>query len=154
MSATIGKSAPAFTLPATGEKKIRLSELKGKTVVLYFYPRDATPGCTTESQDFTAAHKKFLKAGAVILGISQDPIKSHEKFKAKHNMPFDLLSDESGDICRKYDVIKMKQMYGKQFEGIERSTFVIDEKGILRREWRKVKVAGHVDEVLEFVQQQ
>lgn len=144
----LGKAAPAFNLPATGEQKIRLSQLKGQNVVLYFYPRDATPGCTTESQNFRDASKKFAKANTIILGISQDPMKSHEKFHEKQALNFDLLSDESGEICKKYGVIKLKKMYGKEFEGIERSTFLIDEKGVLQQEWRKVKVPGHVDEVL------
>lgn len=147
----IGKAAPAFNLPATGDKKIRLSSLKGRNVVLYFYPRDATPGCTTESQNFRDAQKLFNKANTTILGISQDPIKSHEKFHAKQELNFDLLSDESGEICTKYGVLKLKKMYGKEFEGIERSTFLIDEQGVLRQEWRKVKVPGHVDEVLAAV---
>ncbi len=147
----IGKAAPAFNLPATGpekDHKVRLSKLKGQNVVLYFYPRDATPGCTTESQNFRDAHKAFDKANTVILGISQDSIKSHEKFHSKQALNFDLLSDESGDVCTKYGVLKLKKMYGKEFTGIERSTFLIDAKGILRAEWRKVKVPGHVDEVL------
>lgn len=127
---------------------MRLSSLKGHHVVLYFYPRDATPGCTTESQDFRDALAKFKKANTVILGISQDPIKSHEKFHAKQDLNFDLLSDESGEVCRKYGVLKLKKMYGKEFEGIERSTFLIDAAGKLKTEWRRVKVPGHVDEVL------
>ncbi len=147
-AAKIGKKAPALNLPATGDQKIRLSSLKGSNVVLYFYPRDATPGCTTESQNFRDAQKAFKKANTVILGISQDPIKSHEKFHAKQELNFDLLSDESGEICTKYGVLKLKKMYGKEFEGIERSTFLIDAEGVLRAEWRKVKVPGHVDEVL------
>lgn len=146
--AVIGKAAPAFNLPATGEISVRLSSLKGQKVVLYFYPRDATPGCTTESQNFRDALKQFKKADTVVFGISQDTIKSHEKFKAKQELNFELLSDESGDVCRKYGVLKMKKMYGKEFEGIERSTFLIDSKGVLRSEWRKVKVPGHVEEVL------
>jgi len=145
----IGKAAPAFNLPATGEKKIRLSKLKGRNVVLYFYPRDATPGCTTESQNFRDAFKAFDKANTTILGISQDPMKSHEKFHEKQALNFDLLSDETGEICTKYGVLKLKKMYGKEFVGIERSSFLIDDKGVLRNEWRKVKVPGHVDEVLE-----
>jgi len=147
----LDKSAPSFELPATSDQTISLKALKGKRVVLYFYPRDATPGCTTESQDFRDAIESFNAENTVILGISQDSIKSHEKFKAKHEMPFELLSDEAGDICRAYDVIKMKKMYGKEFEGIERSTFIIDENGVLRAEWRKVKVPGHVDEVLAAI---
>jgi len=148
----LNKPAPAFDLPATGERTISLASLKGSKVVLYFYPRDATPGCTTESQNFRDAIEAFTAAGAVVLGVSQDSIKSHEKFKAKQEMPFELLSDEEGGMCRDYDVIKLKKMYGKEFEGIERSTFLIDEKGVLRQEWRKVKVPGHVDEVLAAVQ--
>lgn len=149
--AVIGKPAPAFNLPATGEKSVRLSSLKGCHVVVYFYPRDATPGCTTESRDFRDAQSKFGKIDTVILGISQDPIKSHEKFHSKENLNFDLLSDESGEVCRKYGVLKMKKMYGKEFEGIERSTFLIDANGKLQALWRKVKVPGHVDEVLTTV---
>ena len=151
MTATIGKPAPSFDLPATGEQQISLVSLKGQKVVLYFYPRDATPGCTTESQNFRDASKTFTQENTIILGVSQDSIKSHEKFKAKESMPFDLLSDEAGELCKQYDVIKLKKMYGKEFEGIERSTFLIDEKGVLRQEWRKVKVPGHVDEVLAAV---
>jgi len=156
----IGKAAPAFNLPAVGndtdpavegEHQVRLSKLKGRNVVLYFYPRDATPGCTTESQDFRDAHEAFSKANTIILGISQDPIKSHAKFHSKQSLNFDLLSDESGDICKKYDVLKLKKMYGKEFTGIERSTFLIDAEGNLRAQWRKVKVPGHVDEVLAAV---
>ncbi len=148
----LNKPAPAFDLPATGEHNISLASLKGSKVVLYFYPRDATPGCTTESQNFRDSIEAFTAAGAVVLGVSQDSIKSHEKFKAKHEMPFELLSDEEDRMCRDYDVIKLKKMYGKEFEGIERSTFLIDEKGVLRQEWRKVKVPGHVEEVLAAVQ--
>lgn len=148
----IDQPAPAFDLPATGDKNISLTDLTGKNVVLYFYPRDATPGCTTESQDFRDSFKEFEKASTVILGISQDSVKSHEKFKAKESMPFDLLADEPGDICKAYDVIKLKKMYGKEFLGIERSTFLIDANGILRKSWLKVKVPGHVAEVLEAAQ--
>lgn len=147
----LDKSAPDFNLPATGGQTISSASLKGSKVVLYFYPRDATPGCTTESQNFRDAIDQFTAANAVVLGVSQDSIKSHEKFKATHEMPFELLSDESDEMCKAYDVIKLKKMYGKEFEGIERSTFVIDEKGTLRAEWRKVKVPGHVDEVLAAV---
>lgn len=146
--AIIGKVAPAFNLPSTGDKNIRLSTLKGQNVVVYFYPRDATPGCTTESQNFQDSLKKFVKVNTLVIGISQDSIKSHEKFHTKQALTFDLLSDESGETCRKYGVLKMKKMYGKEFEGIERSTFLIDHKGVLRAEWRKVKVPGHVEEVL------
>ena len=148
----LNKPAPSFDLPATGDQNISLASLKGSKVVLYFYPRDATPGCTTESQNFRDTIESFNAAGAVILGVSQDTVASHEKFKAKQSMPFELLSDEEGGVCRSYDVIKLKKMYGKEFEGIERSTFLIDEAGVLRQQWRKVKVPGHVDEVLEAVQ--
>ena len=147
-----GKPAPDFELPATGRRTLRLADYKGSAVVLYFYPRDATPGCTTESQDFRDAHEAFTDAGAAILGISQDPMASHEKFRDKQSLPFALLSDESGEVCRAYHVLKMKNMYGKQFEGIERSTFLIDGQAVLRRAWRKVKVTGHVADVLEAVQ--
>ncbi len=145
----LDKKVPAFSRPATGDKVIRLSHFKGKKLVLYFYPKDHTPGCTTESQDFAASYSKFRRANTEILGISRDPIKSHEKFKDKHGLPFDLLSDEDETLCQLFDVIKMKNMYGKKVRGIVRSTFLVDEKGVLRREWRQVKVKGHVEEVLE-----
>lgn len=138
-----------FSAAATGEKKIRLKDLRGQNVVIYFYPKDSTPGCTLEGQDFRDLHAKFRRAKTVILGVSKDSITSHEKFKAKQNFPFDLLTDEDGKICDKFDVIKEKNMYGRKFMGIERSTFLIDADGKLRREWRKVKVKGHAAEVLE-----
>lgn len=151
-SPEIDQPAPNFNLPATGQQIISLEGLAGQHVVLFFYPRDATPGCTTESQNFRDSFSDFNKASAVILGISQDSIESHEKFKAKQAMPFELLSDEDGEVCKAYDVIKLKKMYGKEFLGIERSTFLIDASGILRKSWLKVKVPGHVDEVLSAVQ--
>jgi len=147
-SVSIGKKVPNFELPATGEQNIKLSELKGKKVVIYFYPKDSTPGCTTEGQDFRDNHNKFKRAKTVILGVSRDSIKSHENFKAKQEFPFELLSDKEETLCNLFDVIKEKNMYGKKVMGIERSTFLIDEKGVLRNEWRKVKVAGHVEDVL------
>jgi peroxiredoxin Q/BCP len=147
----LGKVIPDFELPATGDKNIKLSELRGQTVVLYFYPKDSTPGCTTEGQDFRDKIDAFTKANTVILGISRDSIKSHENFKEKQAFPFDLLSDKDETVCNLFDVIKMKNMYGKQVRGIERSTFLIDSKGLLRKEWRKVKVKGHSDEVLDAV---
>lgn len=147
----LDKPAPDIELPATGGKSIKLSALLGKTVVLYFYPKDNTPGCTTEGQHFRDLHGQFTKAGGVVFGISRDSIKSHENFKAKMSFPFDLLSDAEEEACKAFDVIKMKNMYGKKVRGIVRSTFVIDAKGIIRREWRGVKVPGHVQEVLEFV---
>ena len=140
-----------FALPATGDKTISLADLKGKKVVLYFYPKDATPGCTTEAQQFRDLHTRFVKAGAVILGVSRDSIKSHENFKAKMGLPFDLLSDADEALCTQFGVIKMKNMYGKQVRGIERSTFLIDSKGSLKREWRGIKADGHANEVLESV---
>lgn len=149
----LNQPAPDFDLPATGNQTISLTSLKGSKLVLYFYPRDATPGCTTESQNFRDAYDDFTAADTVILGISQDSVASHEKFKSKQSMPFDLVSDESGDVCRAYDVIKLKKMYGKEFEGIERSTFLIDQEGILRQAWLKVKVPGHVEEVLAAAQE-
>jgi peroxiredoxin Q/BCP len=152
-TATIGRVVPPLKLPATGEQTVDLKGLRGKKVVLYFYPKDSTPGCTTEGQDFAANHAKFKRQNAVILGVSRDSIASHEKFKAKYKFPFDLLSDESEKACGIFDVIKEKNMYGRKVMGIERSTFLIDEKGKLAREWRKVKVKGHVDEVLQAVKE-
>ena len=146
---TIGSKVPDFELPATGDKTVRLSELKGQNVVLYFYPKDSTPGCTREGQDFRDQHAKLRRRKAVVLGVSRDSIKSHENFKAKQGFPFDLLSDADEKLCRLFDVIKEKNMYGRKVMGIERSTFLIDSEGVLRREWRKVKVDGHVDEVLD-----
>ncbi|OOG23114.1 peroxiredoxin [Thioalkalivibrio denitrificans] len=146
------KPVPDFECPATGDKTVRLSDFKGKQhVVLYFYPKDDTSGCTTEGKDFTEAYNKLKRKKVAVLGVSRDSLKSHEKFKAKYEFPFDLLSDEDERLCKLFDVIKMKNMYGKQVRGIERSTFLIDKDGVLRREWRKVKVPGHVDEVLEAI---
>jgi peroxiredoxin Q/BCP len=144
----IGKKVPNFELSATGEQNIKLSGLKGKKVVIYFYPKDSTPGCTTEGQDFRDNYNKFKRANTVVLGVSRDSIKSHENFKAKQEFPFELLSDKEETLCQLFDVIKEKNMYGKKVMGIERSTFLLDDKGVLRQEWRKVKVAGHVEEVL------
>ncbi|WP_455198952.1 thioredoxin-dependent thiol peroxidase [Kaarinaea lacus] len=144
----LGKKIPNFNLPATGDKNIKLADLKGKKVIIYFYPKDSTPGCTTEGQDFRDNHGKFKRAKAIVLGVSRDSIKSHENFRDKQNFPFDLVSDKDEVLCKMFDVIKEKNMYGKKVMGIERSTFLLDEKGVLRQEWRKVKVAGHVEEVL------
>jgi peroxiredoxin Q/BCP len=148
---SLGKKVPEFTLPATGEQDISLSDFKGKNVVIYFYPKDSTPGCTTEGQDFRDLINTFRRRKTVILGISRDSIKSHENFKAKQDFPFELLSDADEKACKLFDVIKEKNMYGRKVMGIERSTFLIDEKGILKKEWRKVKVKDHVDEVLEAI---
>ncbi len=148
----IGKPVPDFSAPATGDQTISLSDFKGeKHVVLYFYPKDSTPGCTTEGQNFRDLHDEFEKAGAVVLGVSRDSLKRHENFKAKQNFPFELLSDPEEALCNLFDVIKEKNLYGRKYMGIERSTFLIDKNGVLVREWRKVKVKGHVDEALEAV---
>jgi len=147
----IGKKIPDFRLPATGEQDIALSDFRGKNVVLYFYPKDNTPVCTTEGQDFRDKISTFRRRNTVVLGISRDSVKSHETFRNKHDFPFALLSDADEKVCRLFDVIKEKNMYGRKVMGVERSTFLIDDKGVLVREWRKVKVAGHVDEVLEAV---
>ncbi len=152
MDVTLDKKVPDFKAASTAGE-IRLSGLKGSIVVLYFYPKDNTPGCTTEGSDFAASHAKFRKAGAIVLGVSRDSMKSHEGFKAKMGFPFELISDPDEALCQLFGVIKMKNMYGKQVRGIERSTFVIDGAGVLRREWRGVKVPKHVDDVLKFVQQ-
>ena len=148
---SIGKPVPDFQAAATGDKTLTLSSFKGKNVVLYFYPKDNTPGCTLEGQNFRDYQKKFAALDTVILGVSRDSLTSHESFKATQNYNFDLLSDKDEKLCKLFDVIKLKNMYGKEVLGIERSTFLIDKKGVLQQEWRKVKVDGHVDEVLAAV---
>jgi peroxiredoxin Q/BCP len=147
----LGKKVPDFELPGTGETTFRLSEKAGKTVVLYFYPKDNTPGCTSEGQDFRDFYPEFAGAGAEVYGISRDSLKSHENFKAKFDFPFELLSDADETACNLFEVLKEKIMYGRKVFGIERSTFVIDGKGVLAHEWRKVRVKGHVEDVLEAV---
>lgn len=147
-----GQAIPDLTLPATGGNSIRLRDLKGRHVVLYFYPKDNTPGCTTEGQDFRDLHARFRQAGAEVFGISRDSLRSHENFKAKHGFPFELLADTDETACRAFDVIREKNMYGRISLGIERSTFLFDREGILCQEWRKVKVAGHAAQVLDAVQ--
>ncbi len=147
----IDQTVEDFSLPASGGRTFTLSACRGSTVVLYFYPKDSTPGCTTEAQQFRDLYPKFIEAGAVVVGVSRDSVRSHENFKAKQELPFDLLSDAEELLCARFSVIKMKSMYGKQVRGIERSTFVIDGHGVLRREWRGVKVAGHAQEVLDFI---
>jgi peroxiredoxin Q/BCP len=147
----LGKPVPDFSLPSTGGKTFRLSERRGTTLVLYFYPRDDTPGCTTEGVDFRDCYREFKRLGVEVYGVSRDSLKSHEAFKAKLDLPFALLSDPEERACAQFGVMKDKNMYGKKVRGIERSTFVIDEKGKLAREWRGVKVPGHVEEVLSFV---
>jgi peroxiredoxin Q/BCP len=147
----LGKKVTDFSIPATGETTFRLSDHKGHPVVLYFYPKDNTPGCTVEGTDFRDLHKDFVALGSIVAGISRDTLKSHEGFKAKMGFPFPLLSDADEKLCTLFGVIKMKNMYGKQVRGIERSTFLIGPDGRLVREWRKVKVEGHAAEVLAFV---
>ncbi|MGQ9860565.1 MAG: peroxiredoxin [Thiobacillaceae bacterium] len=146
-----GQLAPDFELPATGCHPVRLSDQRGKLVVLYFYPKDNTPGCTTEGQDYRDLYDLFQALDCEVFGISRDSVKSHEGFKAKLGLPFELLSDEDERVCEAYAVIKMKNLYGKKVRGIERSTFVIDRDGIIAREWRAVKVPNHARDVLEFV---
>ncbi|MBS1229143.1 MAG: Peroxiredoxin [Proteobacteria bacterium] len=142
---------PDFELPSTGGTPFRLSQQAGKTLVVYFYPKDSTPGCTTEAQQFRDLYPQFVDAGCVVVGVSRDSLRSHENFKAKQDLPFELLSDADEALCTQFAVIKAKTMYGKQVRGIERSTFVIDGTRILRREWRAIKAPGHAQEVLDFV---
>ena len=146
--ASIGKKVKNFSRPATGDQTISLKDLAGKNLVLYFYPKDSTPGCTTEGQNFRDAKAKFTRQNTVILGVSRDSIKKHENFKAKQKFNFELLSDEDESLCKQFDVIKLKKLYGREYMGIDRSTFLINTKGILVQEWRAVKVKGHVEEVL------
>src|SRR6218665_1361059 len=148
MTVTVGSPVPDFRLPATSNKEAVLSALKGWHIVLYFYPKDSTPGCTLEGQQFRDMIEDFKAEKCMILGVSRDSVKSHEKFKEAQCFPFELISDESEELCKLFDVIKLKNMYGKQVLGVERSTFVIDKKGVLRNEWRKVKVDGHAEAVL------
>lgn len=140
-----------FALPSSGGGLFKLSEFRGRPVVIYFYPKDNTPGCTTEGMQFRDLYPRFQKARCAIFGVSRDSLKSHENFKAKMSFPFELLSDTDESACKLFDVIKMKNMYGRKVRGIERSTFVVDARGIIRKEWRGVKVPGHVAEVFEFV---
>ncbi|HUL13226.1 MAG TPA: peroxiredoxin [Methylococcaceae bacterium] len=149
----LGQPVPDFTAPSTGGKTVQLAMLKGKYVILYFYPKDNTPGCTQEGQDFRDLAPEFERLKAEILGVSRDSVKSHEGFKCKHEFPFELISDADESLCRLFDVIKMKNMYGKQVQGIERSTFLLDREGRLAREWRKVSVKGHSQEVLEALRE-
>jgi len=147
----LDQPVPDFSAPMTGDQTFQLSRLRGKTVVLYFYPKDNTPGCTTEGMQFRDLYPEFQQANAELFGLSRDSIRSHEGFKAKLEMPFELISDPDEQVCKLFGVMKNKQMYGKQVRGVERSTFVIDGSGKLVKEWRGVKVPGHVNEVLEFV---
>lgn len=147
----VGVRASQLVRPSTGQKNLSLRDFEGQRVVLYFYPKDNTPGCTLEGQDFKRLASEFASSNTVVIGVSRDGIKSHEAFKSKHDLPFDLLSDEDEGLCRAFHVIQKKKLYGREFMGVERSTFVIGEDGLILREWRKVKVDGHANEVLEFV---
>jgi peroxiredoxin Q/BCP len=149
LTVTVGKKVPGFTSATTSGQDWSLGDGAGEKIVLYFYPKDMTSGCTTESQQFRDLHAAFRKAKVRVLGISRDSIKSHDKFRTKEKLPFDLLSDPEEKLCKLFDVIREKNMYGRKYLGIERSTFLIDGTGVLRREWRKVKVPGHAEEVLE-----
>jgi thioredoxin-dependent peroxiredoxin len=150
-AAKVGDPVPDFTLPSTAGEPFRLGAHRGAPLVLYFYPKDATSGCTLEAQDFRDLHAKLRRAGATVWGISRDSLASHARFRAAQELPFHLLSDAEEHACRLFDVIREKNMYGRKVMGIERSTFLVDSKGVLRQEWRKVKVAGHAEIVLEAV---
>ena len=145
---SLNKPVPDFELPATGDKTVRLSDLRGKNVLIYFYPKDNTPGCTLEGQQFRDHIAEFEQLNTVIFGISRDSVKTHENFKNKQAFPFDLLSDKDETVCNLFGVIQLKKLYGREYMGVDRSTFLIDAEGVLRQEWRSVKVKGHVDEVL------
>ena len=147
----IGDKVPKLSLTATGDQTIDLSKIKNKNMVVYFYPKDSTPGCTTEGQNFRDNFKKFSSLDTIIFGVSRDPLKSHERFKEKQDFPFDLISDPDELLCNAFDVIKLKKLYGREYMGIERSTFLFNKKGKLINQWRKIKVKGHVDLVLEAV---
>ncbi|MED3728012.1 thioredoxin-dependent thiol peroxidase [Priestia filamentosa] len=154
MTLNLGEKAPEFSLPSNTGEEVKLSDFEGKFVVLYFYPKDMTPGCTTEACDFRDQHESFKELDAVILGISPDPVARHQKFIDKHDLPFLLLADEEHKVAELYNVWKLKKNFGKEYMGIERSTFVINKEGELLKEWRKVRVAGHVEEALQFIKEQ
>jgi thioredoxin-dependent peroxiredoxin len=153
MTAETGRKAPDFKLPASNGKEVQLSDFKGKNVVLYFYPKDMTPGCTTQACDFRDKHSDFEEQNTVIIGISPDPLSRHDKFIEKHGLPFLLLADEEHKAAEMYDVWKLKKNFGKEYMGIERSTFIIDKEGIIQKEYRKVKVKDHVKDALEFIKE-
>ncbi|MFD2639265.1 thioredoxin-dependent thiol peroxidase [Piscibacillus salipiscarius] len=153
MTVELGKQAPDFTLQASNGENVSLSDFKGKNVVLYFYPKDMTPGCTTEACDFRDNHKSFEELDAVILGVSPDPVDRHEKFIDKHDLPFLLLADEDHKVAEDFDVWKLKKNFGKEYYGIERSTFIIDKEGQLVKEWRKVRVKDHVEDALNYIKE-
>jgi peroxiredoxin Q/BCP len=148
-----GSKVKDFKAASTAGGDFRLSDAAGKAVVLYFYPRDMTSGCTVEAREFRDLHARFVRAGAIVLGVSRDSLASHAKFREKEALPFHLLSDPEEKLCRQFDVIREKSLYGRKYMGIERSTFLIDAQGVLRREWRKVKVAGHAQEVLDALRE-
>ncbi|HRD48328.1 MAG: peroxiredoxin [Candidatus Competibacter sp.] len=152
MSISMGQLVPDFSAVATGDRIVRLSDLRGQRLVLYFYPKDNTPGCTVEGQQFRDLHERFTGLNTVVFGVSRDSVRSHENFRARQNFPFDLIADSDEALCRLFDVIKLKKNYGKEALGVERSTFLIDENGVLRREWRKVKTDGHAAAVLAAVE--
>ncbi len=152
MAVTVGEAVADFSAEATSGQRVTLSALAGRQVVLYFYPKDSTPGCTTQGQGFRDRHDAFLAANTLVFGVSRDGMKSHENFKAKQGFPFELISDKDETLCQLFDVIKLKKLYGKEYLGVDRSTFLIDRSGVLRQEWRGVKVPGHVDAVLAAAQ--
>ena len=152
MAVELDKPVADFQVQATSEQAVSLSALKGQQVVIYFYPKDSTPGCTTEGQGFRDQYADFKAANTVVFGVSRDSLKSHENFKAKQEFPFELISDKDESLCQLFDVIKLKKLYGKEYMGVDRSTFLIDKHGVLRKEWRGVKVPGHVAAVLEQAQ--
>ncbi|MRI35300.1 peroxiredoxin [Endozoicomonas sp. OPT23] len=152
MSFSLGQTVTEFTAQATSNTTVTLSELKGKKVVIYFYPKDNTPGCTSQGQTFRDLYQEFQDADTVIFGVSRESLKSHENFKAKHEFPFELISDPDEELCKLFDVIKLKKMYGKEYMGIERSTFLIDRQGVMQHEWRKVRIKNHVEDVLQAAQ--
>jgi peroxiredoxin Q/BCP len=152
MAVSLDQPIADFTVQATGDQTVSLSALRGKQLVIYFYPKDNTPGCTTQGQGFRDLHQAFADANTLVYGVSRDGMKSHENFKAKQQFPFELISDKDEALCQLFDVIKLKKLYGKEYLGVDRSTFLIDSQGVLRREWRGVKVPGHVQQVLEAAQ--
>ena len=154
MKANVGEKAPEFSLPSSSGGEVSLADLKGKNVVLYFYPKDMTPGCTTEACDFRDYNKEFEQLETVILGVSPDPLDKHQKFIDKHDLPFPLLADEDKEVAELYDVWKLKKNFGKEYMGIVRSTFVIDKNGVLVKEWKNVKVKNHVNEVLNYIKEE
>lgn len=152
MSVAIDQPVPTFQAQATSDTQVSVEALEGKQVVLYFYPKDNTPGCTTQGQGFRDQHDAFVAANTVVFGVSRDSLKTHENFKAKQGFPFELICDKDEQLCQLFDVIKLKKLYGKEYLGIDRSTFLIDADGVLRQEWRGVKVPGHVEAVLQAAQ--